>query len=80
MLGAYVILANYALLIRWLRKHKHFSFVPLIGGICMSVSMLLWPNPSLTRYAWVPLVIDLGCAYLLAASLYAVLVLKAFKK
>ena len=80
VLGAYVILLNYAVPIRWFREHKHHSLIPFFGGICLSISMLIWPKHSLGNYAWIPLVIDLGCAYLVVSFLYAALVLKAFKK
>jgi len=61
LLGSWIIILNYSMVISWYRHRRHSSRIPLLGGLCLMAGMLASPLPGVTRYAWVPLVIDLGC-------------------
>ena len=37
------------------------SVVPLVGGLSGAVALVLCPVRSVPRYAWLPLVLDVGC-------------------
>ena len=56
--------------ILWYARRKRSSMIPLIGGLLFAVAMFICPLPAMKRWAWVPLIADLGCAPLLGASLY----------
>lgn len=79
-LGGWIILCNWGIPIRYYASHKHGSLVPLFGGLLFALAMLIYPAPSVRHWAWIPFVADLGCAFLLLEFLYAVFVLKCFKK
>ncbi len=59
------------------RMHnKHYSFVPLLGGIFGVLCLLVCPIRRAHYFAWVPLILD----YTFPAFLYAVFVLGAFRR
>ncbi len=68
--GAGFIATNYATAIVWYARHKHGSLVPLMGGVAVGVAMLVCPITGVKPWAWIPLVVDLGCAYLFGGWLY----------
>ncbi len=37
------------------------SIAPLIGGIAGGIACLVCPMPGVARWAWLPLLLDLGC-------------------
>jgi len=80
LLGSWIIILNYSMVISWYRHRRHSSRIPLLGGLCLMAGMLASPLPGVTRYAWVPLVIDLGCLFTLVEFCYAVLWLQVFKR
>jgi hypothetical protein len=45
------------------------SMVPVIGGVAGALAFVVAPIPGLARWAWLPLVLDVGCAPLLAFAL-----------
>jgi hypothetical protein len=80
LLGGSIIVANYAIVIRWYVRRQHSSLVPLLGGLLFATAMYIFPGSSLRRWSWVPLIADLGCSLSIPGFLYAVFVLKCFKK
>ena len=80
LLGSWIIILNYSTVVSWYRHRRHSSRIPLLGGLCLMASMLASPLPGVTRYAWVPLVIDLGCLFTLVEFFYAVVWLQVFKR
>lgn len=62
-LGIFVTAANYHAVISDLRGHPNPpSWIPLIGGCMLAVAMLIVPINGVRRYAWIPLIVDWGCA------------------
>src|SRR5262245_12285583 len=70
LIGAWAIFGNYSVVILWYVRRKHGSLAPLMGGVFFGIAMLLCPLPGLRRWAWIPLVVDLGCLYLFGGWLY----------
>jgi len=69
-----IVADNDATVVRaWFRK-KGGSLVPLIGGLSGMLALLISPLPGWRDWWWVPLVADVGTAWLLAACLIAVCV------
>jgi hypothetical protein len=64
---------NASIAIRFWVKRRQGSLVPLIGGVCGAVAMLVAPFEQLQRQAWVALVLDLGCVPLLVMSALALI-------
>jgi len=79
LLGIYVTGMNYNCIYLGLVRKKHHSLIPLIGGGACALALLVSPVTSIRHWIWLPLVLDLGCAYSAISLLYAVFVLKAFK-
>jgi len=80
LLGSWIIIVNYACAIQWYVRRKHSSMIPLLCGVLFALAMLHCPMPGVRRLAWLPLVFDLGCLFTLLNFLYAVFVLRCFKK
>jgi hypothetical protein len=80
LLSICVIGVNYSVAYLWLVRKEHHSLAPLLGGVAGLLALLICPLNSTHSWAWLPLVLDLGCAYSLCGFLYAVIVLKAFSK
>ena len=80
LLGSWIIIVNYACAIQWYVRRKHSSMIPLLGGVLFALAMLHCPMPGVRRLAWLPLIFDPGCLFTLLSFLYAVFVLKCFKK
>lgn len=70
-MGGWVIVMNYACVVVWLARRKHSSTVPLFGGLFFAGAMLLCPLPGVRTFAWLPLVVDIGCLPLLAQCMYS---------
>jgi hypothetical protein len=71
---------NYSCVYLWLARREHHSLGPLVGGVAGMLAMLVCPISAVHRWAWLPLVLDLGCGLLFLNLLYAIFVLKAFSK
>ena len=80
LVGCWVIILNFSVVFLWYARRQHHSFIPLLGGCVAAVAMLVCPLPAVARLAWIPLIIDLGCLYSFLGFIYAVLVLRCFKK
>jgi hypothetical protein len=79
--GGWIVAMNLWIVHRRLRgRREHHSFTPLLGGGLCSAALLACPLPGAASFAWLPLVIDPGCAYSLLALLHAIVVRKAFRR
>jgi hypothetical protein len=63
-----VALGNPGIAVRWYARGKHGSFLPLVGGLARVAACFTLPFPAMTGRWWIPLVADLGTAYLLSAT------------
>jgi hypothetical protein len=81
LLGCWAIVGNWWIVIRWyvFRKPGE-SLVPFVGGIFLAFAMLSYPEPRVRHWAWVPLIVDLGCSLMIPAFLYSMIAMKFFKK
>lgn len=68
--GAWIIVGNYAVAIGWIVAKKTGSYVPLLGGLLASVGILFLPVGWAAGLWWVPLILDLGCAPLVAGIIF----------
>ena len=79
LLGSWITILNYSAVVSSYRHGRHHSLIPLLGGVGLAAAMLLIPLPRVAKFAWLPLVIDLGCLYALVGLLYAVVVQGSFR-
>ncbi len=66
--GFFVIALNWSIPFRYYllhRRTKSMSLMPVIGGVMASVGMALGGGDGLSRWWWLPLVIDPGAALLI---------------
>jgi hypothetical protein len=75
-LSLLLIVGNWVNSIWAMRRKRSYSWIPLIGGLSGFAALLLCPWPGTGYWCWVPLVADLS----IPGFLYAVFVLKAFRK
>ncbi len=61
LLGTFFITMNWVGIARWFFTNKHYSWVPLLGGVLASIGMATMPNPTMNSLWWTPLFIDWGC-------------------
>ena len=80
IIGIWVIGLNYLCAYLAVVKHEHHSLLPLVGGIAGGITLLIYPSDAVRAWAWLPLILDLGCAFTLFSFFYAVIVLKVFHK
>jgi len=64
-LGGLLIICNSGAFAESAIRRRGASVFPLIGGVCVSIAMLVCPAPGAARLAWVPLIVDPCCALLL---------------
>ncbi len=80
LLGALLISMNYYL---WLYlgyvRRGHHSPVPFLGGAICSSALLFSPVAEIRTWAWLPLLLDPGCGYLIGLFIYSAVVTKGFK-
>src|SRR5262245_21572106 len=65
--GILFVAANVRIVILWIVRRQSGSLIPLIGGSALAIAMLVCPWPGIGRWAWIPVVVDLGCAPLFGA-------------
>ena len=80
MYGAWCIFLNYYdWLYLGLTKREHHSPIPFIGGVLCSLALFYSPIAVTLPWAWLPLLIDPGCVYLIGLFIYSAIVTKGFK-
>ncbi|MCJ7729954.1 MAG: hypothetical protein MUO27_08780 [Sedimentisphaerales bacterium] len=80
LIGGWIIAANYAVAILWFLRRKRGSLLPIVGGVLFALAMFRFPLLGVRKWAWLPLVLDLGCLFSVLCFLYSVFVLKCLKK
>lgn len=60
-IGAFVMTMNWAVIAQWLLRRKHSSWVPLLGGLLVSASLVVLPVSGVRYLWWLPLLLDWGC-------------------
>lgn len=62
ILSVFIILTNWSAVIIFSRnKEKHFSSIPLLGGIFLCIAFAIIPNNPYVYLCWIALFIDVGC-------------------
>lgn len=69
LLASWVIVLNWACVVRGLRGRGHSSWIPLVGGMLGAAGCWLAPDGALLQFWWVPLILDFGSAPGLVATL-----------
>lgn len=66
--GILCAIGNWGILISLVltKREGGVSFIPVIGGICITVGALVLPLSGLWRWAWIGLLVDFGCVPLFA--------------
>ena len=68
LMGVFAVLALSHLVVayyRIIRRRPGFSSVPLVNGLIGALGIGLFPDPEVSRFWWVALLIDWGCVPLL---------------
>jgi hypothetical protein len=60
-----VSLSNWATAVNAIVTKKSGSVIPLIGGGSGAIAFGIGPSDALRSFWWIPLLVDLGCAWLL---------------
>jgi hypothetical protein len=66
--GGMLMLPNLLGILRYAFFKKKYSMIPFLGGVLTSIGLLLLPR--LRPFAWIPLIVDPGCALLGAKLLF----------
>lgn len=72
-LGGLIIVLNYGVALRYLLRRQEGSLLPILGGLLACAGMLLYPSGMLRPWAWIPLILDIGCLPMVFAALWAVI-------
>ncbi|MBX7075218.1 MAG: hypothetical protein K1X71_18920 [Pirellulales bacterium] len=59
-LSAWVIFANWWIVVSYFVWRKHASLIPLVGGALGCLGCALSPFPALNGLKWAPLLLDIG--------------------
>jgi hypothetical protein len=79
-LGAWVIFLNcYSWLYPGFIKREHHSPIPSLGGTLCSLALFFSPAAGVRSWAWLPLILDPGCVYLIGVFIYSAIVTRSFK-
>lgn len=61
LLGGFITTMNWGVVVQWLWKKKHSSWIPGVGGTLAAVGAAIVPLSSVNALWWVPLLVDWGC-------------------
>ncbi|SMF41419.1 hypothetical protein SAMN06296036_112161 [Pseudobacteriovorax antillogorgiicola] len=61
LLGGYVVALNSFCVVQMIRGYKVGSWIPLLGGGCISIAAIVAPVDTVASLWWVPLLVDWGC-------------------
>jgi hypothetical protein len=67
-----IAICNAGIALRWYIHGKNGSLIPLVGGLAGIAACFTLPFPALRGWWWIPLVVDLGSAYLAIATIILV--------
>lgn len=72
-LGGIIIIMNLSLPVRYYilkKRDTSTSLIPLIGGMLSCGGMAISGIKEFNQYAWVPLIVDLGCLPVVAILIW----------
>jgi hypothetical protein len=58
LFAALIIVGNVRIILRWIFKREKSSTIPLVGGLCGVLGILLVPIRGAGKWWWVPLILD----------------------
>jgi len=70
LFGLSLISANWYILTVLVAKKKHSSFIPLLGGLFLSISIAIMPDSRYHWLCWFAFVIDFGSLPLLVITVW----------
>lgn len=70
---ALVAICNIKYILDFVLRRKTSSLIPFVGGVIGAIGILIFPNPQIHFYWWLPLVLDPGCCYLLVMQIWGLL-------
>lgn len=78
--GAWIMILNYyGWLYLGLVRKEHHSPIPLLGGLfCFAV--LRSRDVAVHFWAWLPVILDPGCVFLVGVFIYAAMVTRGFQR
>jgi putative effector of murein hydrolase LrgA (UPF0299 family) len=59
-IGWWIIIMNFAAVYVGLVRREHHSLAPLVGGFFALVGMGICPLLEVWRFAWIPVLVDIG--------------------
>jgi hypothetical protein len=68
LLSALICSGNLWISVRWYIWKKRESLIPFLGGVLGAVGLALLPVDPVSRYWWLPPLVDPGCVLLLVAA------------
>lgn len=71
-----VSVCNIALVCRAIFRHWRGTLIPIVGGVCGMIGILIIPCYQLRTYCWIPLLMDVGCGPLIVGGVISVLFLR----
>lgn len=66
LFGASVAFVNLAALASYFFESKHYSLIPLFGGLSLAIGVWLFPFGEFSGYWWIGLLVDWGTIAILA--------------
>lgn len=61
LIGGYVVMMNWLVVVQWIVRKKHSSWIPIVGGAFVTSGMIIVPYSNADELWWVPLFADWGC-------------------
>jgi len=61
ILGGFVTIMNWGVVLQWLWRKKHSSWIPVVGGGLAAAGAATLPYSPVNALWWVPLFADWGC-------------------
>jgi hypothetical protein len=55
------MIMNWAVVLQWLWRKKHSSWVPVVGGALAAAGTAIVPYSPVNTLWWIPLFVDWGC-------------------
>ncbi len=68
-LSVWAIIGNYVIIAIGLLRERGPSMIPIIGGVCGTLGLILLPIPEVHRYFWIPFLIDPWSVFMLRVVL-----------
>lgn len=75
-----VAIANWVLAIKWYLFKKQSTLIPLIGGISGAIGVAIFPLSYVSKWWWIPLIVDIGSGVMMAGLIYTLVKTNIDKK